>query len=100
MTKNKILTQIAQKHCFVETLESRGRDCYDFHDIGVRNLKAALEEAFEAGRKWPESKAGQAEVTKKLNKFLKEGWARVEEEKKNKSSRSSNFDLNDETYWK
>ena len=49
MTKNQILTNIAKKHCFVETLESRGRDCYDFHDIGVRNLKAALEEAFEAG---------------------------------------------------
>lgn len=96
MNKNQILTKIAQKHCFVETLESRGRDRYDFHDIGVRNLKAALEEAFEAGRKWSDSKAGQAEVAKKLNKFLKEGWARVEKEKRNKN----NFDPTDEIYWK
>lgn len=104
MTKNQILTQIAQKHCFVETLERRGCDDYDFHDIGVANLKSALEEAFEAGKQWSDSKAGQAETTKKLNKFLKEGWARVEEEKKNKSGRSSgcavDFNPNDETYWK
>ena len=84
MNKNKILTQIAKKHCFVETLESRGNDRYDFHDIGVRNLKAALEEAFEMGKKWCDTKSGQNEVNKKLNKFLEEGWARVEEEKKNK----------------
>lgn len=51
MTKNQILTNIAKKNCFVETLERRGCDDYDFHDIGVANLKAALEEAFEAGRK-------------------------------------------------
>lgn len=57
MNKNQILTQIAKKHCFVETLESRGRDCYDFHDIGVRNLKAALEEAFEAGQNTPKIKS-------------------------------------------
>lgn len=51
MNKNQILTEIARKNCFVETLESRECDSFDFHDIGVRNLKAALEEAFEAGRK-------------------------------------------------
>ena len=50
MTKTQILTNIAKKHCFVETLESRGCDDYDFHDIGVRNLKAALEDAYESGR--------------------------------------------------
>ena len=49
--KNKLLTQIAQKHCFVETLEVRGSDSLDFHDIGVAGLKAALEEAYEAGRR-------------------------------------------------
>lgn len=94
MNKKQILTKIAKKHCFVETLESRGRDSLDFHDIGVAGLKAALNEAFEAGKKWSNSKSGQAETTEKLNKFLKEGWARVESEKK------SSYDPSDEIYWK
>lgn len=50
MTKNQLLTNIAKKHCFVETLERRGCDDLDFHDIGVANLRSALEEAYEAGR--------------------------------------------------
>jgi hypothetical protein len=44
-----LLTQIARKHCNVETLEERKSDSLDFHDISVWGLKAALEEAFEAG---------------------------------------------------
>lgn len=57
MTKKQILTKIAKKHCFVETLDRRGRDSLDFHDIHVAGLKAALEEAFEAGQANPARKS-------------------------------------------
>ena len=47
---NKILTGIAQKNFpGVETLELRGRDGLDFHDVSVWSIKAALEDAFIAG---------------------------------------------------
>lgn len=47
---NKILTGIAQKNLpGVETLEIRGSDSLDFHDIGVGCLRRALEDAFIAG---------------------------------------------------
>ena len=47
---NKILTGIAQKNFSnVETLETRNSDSLDFHDVSVRAIKAALEDAFIAG---------------------------------------------------
>lgn len=46
---DELLTAIASRHCAVETLEERGRSRLDFHDVGVNNLRAALEAAFEAG---------------------------------------------------
>lgn len=48
-TMNDILLEIAKKHLFVETLETRKSDRLDFHNVSVWNIKTALEEAFKAG---------------------------------------------------
>lgn len=47
---NELLTKIAQEHLGFETLEERKSDSLDFKDVGVLNVKAALEAAFAAGR--------------------------------------------------
>ena len=47
---NELLTKIAQEHLGFETLEERKSDNLDFKDVGVFNVKAALEAAFAAGR--------------------------------------------------
>lgn len=46
-----LLLEIAAKHFHVETLETRNSDGLDFHDVAVWAIRAALEEAFEAGRR-------------------------------------------------
>ena len=48
---NKLLEQIANEHLFIETLETQHSDRLDFHDVSVWGVKAALQAAFEAGRK-------------------------------------------------
>ena len=48
--KAEILTAIAQDHLDIETLETRKSDSFDFHDVSVWGIKAALEAAFEAGK--------------------------------------------------
>ena len=50
MTKAEKLTQIAEKHLGIETLETRRSDSLDFHEVSVWSLEAALAAAFEAGR--------------------------------------------------
>ncbi|OJF92780.1 DUF6900 domain-containing protein [Pararhizobium antarcticum] len=45
-----LILEIATRHFFVETLETRNSDRLDFHDVAVWALRAALEDAFEAGR--------------------------------------------------
>jgi hypothetical protein len=45
-----LILEIATKHFFVETLETRNSDQLDFHDVAVWAMRAALEDAFEAGR--------------------------------------------------
>jgi len=45
------LLEIAQRQFRIETLETRNRDRLDFHDVAVWAIRAALEEAFEAGRR-------------------------------------------------
>ena len=45
----QLLTQIAQQHLDVETLETRRSDRLDFHDVAVWSIKAALEAAYQAG---------------------------------------------------
>lgn len=34
----------------IETLETRGRDCLDFHDISIASLSAMLQAAYLAGK--------------------------------------------------
>lgn len=49
-SKDELLTLIAQKHLLAETLVTR-KSGDDFREVAVWCVKAALEEAFEAGRK-------------------------------------------------
>jgi hypothetical protein len=46
-----LILEIAQRRFFLETLETRNSDSLDFHDVAVWAIRAALEEAFEAGRR-------------------------------------------------
>jgi hypothetical protein len=45
------LLEIARRQFRIETLESRNWDRLDFHDVAVWAIRAALEDAFEAGRR-------------------------------------------------
>ena len=45
-----LLLEIAAKHFFFETLETRRSDSLDFHDVAIWAICAALEDAYEAGR--------------------------------------------------
>lgn len=56
------LRKIAREHLFIQTLEVRGRDSLDFHDVGVMGVKKALEAAY---------KLGQASVKKPKKKVAK-----------------------------
>jgi len=49
ITKDKLLTQIAQHHLNVETLVERKSDSLDFYDVSVWGIKDALEAAYKAG---------------------------------------------------
>ena len=49
--RDALLLDIAQRQFHIETLEARNRDRLDFHDVAVWALRAALEEAFDAGRR-------------------------------------------------
>lgn len=49
--RDAVILEIAQRQFRLETLETRNRDRLDFHDVAVWALRAALEEAFEAGRR-------------------------------------------------
>lgn len=51
------ILEIAQRQFCIETLETRNWDRLDFHDVAVWAIRAALEDAFEAGRR-----AGRAEA--------------------------------------
>jgi hypothetical protein len=48
--REALYLELAKKHFFIETLETRERDSLDFHDVAVWSIRAALEEAYEAGR--------------------------------------------------
>ena len=45
-----ILTDIAKDILGVTTLESRNSDRDDFYDLGVGQIKAALQAAYDAGK--------------------------------------------------
>lgn len=49
--RDALLLEIAQRQFHLETLETRNRDGLDFHDVAVWALRAALEEAFDAGQR-------------------------------------------------
>ena len=46
-----LLTQLAQQHLGIETLQTRRSDSLDFHDVAVWCVRDALEAAFKAGIK-------------------------------------------------
>ena len=45
----KAITKIAVDRLEIETLERRGSDSLDFHDVSVWALKEMLEKAYKAG---------------------------------------------------
>ena len=47
----QLLTDIAKRELGIPTLEMRGSDSLDFHDIGVGSLAEALALAYKAGQK-------------------------------------------------
>ena len=49
--RDALLLAIAQRHLFLETLETRNRDRLDFHDTAVWAIRSALVAAFDAGRR-------------------------------------------------
>lgn len=46
-----LLLEIAKRRFSLETLETQNSDHLDFHDVAVWAIRAALEEAFEAGKR-------------------------------------------------
>ncbi len=56
-----LLLEIATRHFFIETLETQNRDQLDFHDVAVWAIRAALEAAFEAGRRTGEATASTSQ---------------------------------------
>ena len=44
-----LMLDIAKRHFFVETLDTRNSDGLDFHDVAVWAIRAALVEAYAAG---------------------------------------------------
>jgi len=49
--RQQTLEQIAARHLEIETLAIRRSDSLDFHEVAVWGVKAALEEAYKAGRR-------------------------------------------------
>jgi hypothetical protein len=46
---DQVLTQIANEHLDIPTLETRRSDSLDFHDVAVWQVKEALQAAYLAG---------------------------------------------------
>jgi hypothetical protein len=44
------IEKIAKEILWLETLDARGRDSLDFHELSVGSIRAALVAAYEAGR--------------------------------------------------
>jgi len=58
--RDALLLEIAQRQFRIETLETRNWDRLDFHDVAVWSIRAALAEAFEAGRRAAETTPTQS----------------------------------------
>jgi len=63
-TIDQIFALIAEKHLFIETLETSHSDRLDFDDVAVWSVRDALEAAFKAGVELGASmpKATEAEI--------------------------------------
>ena len=59
-TRDAVLLEIAERHLFLETLETRNSDSLDFHDSAVWAIRSALVAAFEAGRRAAETTTPQS----------------------------------------
>ena len=57
---NQLMTQIAQQHLRLETLETRHSDSLDFHDVSVWAVQSALVAAYQAGLAAGQSTAAKA----------------------------------------
>jgi len=44
-----LMLDIAKRHFFVETLDTRNSDGLDFHDVAIWSIRTALIEAYAAG---------------------------------------------------
>ena len=49
--RDALILDIAERHLFLDTLETRKSDSLDFHEHAVWAVRSALEAAFEAGRR-------------------------------------------------
>lgn len=58
--RDAVLLEIAERHLFLETLETRNSDSLDFHDSAVWAIRSALVAAFEAGRRAAETTTPQS----------------------------------------
>ena len=63
----KTLDRIAGEILRLETLETRGRDRLDFHDLAVWQIKDALQAAYKAGA---ESTSRERRLTRELKKLI------------------------------
>jgi len=58
--RDTLLLEIAERHLFVVTLETRNSDRLDFHENAVWAIRSALEAAYEAGCRAAASVATQS----------------------------------------
>lgn len=56
---HKTLEQIAQAHLNIPTLTERKMDDLDFHNVGVWEVRRALEAAYQAGLAAAETRASK-----------------------------------------
>jgi len=49
--RDALILTIAERHLFLDRLETRNSDSLDFHEHAVWAIRSALEAAFEAGRR-------------------------------------------------
>lgn len=54
-----LMLDIANRHFFIETLDTRNRNRLDFHNVAVWSIRAAPAEAFEAGHRAAETTQNQ-----------------------------------------
>jgi hypothetical protein len=47
--RHSAITEIAVRHLGLDSLDERGSDRDDFHDLSVGSIRAALEAAYAAG---------------------------------------------------